>query len=362
MANLLHFTSTALTLAYFATCFLASLGALQIVATREGLAGLALIRPASSWTAYGLGVALIAAPMAWFFTTQHELIFQPGLAGSELFIILGLAAALALAVALAVANLRQRPVPRPITTKAGPVPADPASTTSQVEAVTFGQAEFAGRLYRPMQGTEPHPVACVVPSPLDDPWALDPLAEALAAAGWVALVVDWSADTELQYPEVLAVLPAAISSLGRRTEVDGGRIALVGYDLGADLALRAASSDESVQAVVALAPLLGEGVSNFGLGVLSEWSYRQAWQRTWTTRRLLVELDPLGRLRHLADRPVLVVYGDRDRLVDVGKAQAALREAASGCRVDLLPGAGHRDIGQSRQAAQWICRWLEEHV
>ncbi len=383
MSGLLHFTSTTLTLAYFATCFLAGLGALQIVAAREGLAGLAW--PRSSRTAYGLGTILIVLSIGWFFTTQHELIFQPGLAGSELFIVFALAAGMALVVTLALAHLLREPVSRRAVAEMAAVAPNPAAATPQVdtlgrphgswgtgtltpggsvsvEAVTFSQAEFAGRLYRPTQGKTPHPVACLVPSPLDDPLALDPLAESLAAAGWAALVVDWSGDPDLRYPEVLAMLPAAISFLGREDGVDTGRVAFAGYDLGADLALRAASSDQSIRAVVALAPLLGEAVADFGLGVLSEWSYWQAWRRAGTACRLLGELEPLGRLRHLAHRPMLVVYGDRDRLVDVGKAQAALRQAALGCRVDVLPGAGHRVVGESRQVVRRVRRWLEEHV
>lgn len=376
MSGLLNFTSATLTLAYFALCFLASLGLLQIVAAHEGLVGLTFIRGPRRWSSYALGGALIAGSFAWFFATQREPIFQPGLAGSELFLIFGLAALLALLLTLGLVSLRQPQADTPAYLLLNPnaafdAPAgsSAALATSDGEAragaslvgqdVTFGQAKFQGRLYQVSEATTPLPAVCVVPNPVDDPRGLDPLAESLAEAGWVALVVDWSAIPAPRYPGVLAVLPAALSYLARREEVHADRLAFLGFDLGADLALRAASSDPSVRAVVALAPLLSQDVADFGLGLLRKWSYWQAWQRSGLSRRLLAELEPLARLNRLAERPVLVVYGGRDGVVNVEKARDALREAGPGCRVEVLSGEGHRDVARSPQAAGLVRRWLE---
>lgn len=350
MTGLLNFTSATLTLAYFVLCFLASLGVLQIVAAREGLVGLTLVRARRPWAGYAMGVLLIVVAFAAFFAAQHELVFQPGLAGSELFVVFGLAALAALLFTLGVASLCQR---RDETVHTLPNP-------SVASNVTFGQAGFRGRLYKAAQAADRLPAVCLVPSPFGDLQALDPLAESLAEAGWVALAVDWSAMPTPGYPEVLAMLPAALGHLARQEDVSADRLALVGFDLGADLVLRAASSDPSVSAVVALAPLLSPDVADFGLGLLRERSYSQAWRRSGPSHRLLAELQPVARLDKLANRRMLVVYGGEDGIVDVEKASDILRQAGPGCLVKVLPGEGHRAVSCSPRAVSLVTSWLKQ--
>lgn len=105
---MLYFVETYFATHYLTLAFIASLGTLQLVATRYGLQGLSLSE--RSWGpgwGYALGSALVAGGFTWFFLTTPN-VLSPGPAGSELMVLMGLGAAGALASTLIWASIREK--------------------------------------------------------------------------------------------------------------------------------------------------------------------------------------------------------------------------------------------------------------
>jgi dienelactone hydrolase len=188
------------------------------------------------------------------------------------------------------------------------------------------------------------------------------LVSALIGEGFAVLAVDLG--RRPRYPEVLALLPSAQAYLATREEVDETSLGVLGFDLGADLALRAASSDEGIKAVVALAPLLEEARLRPGLELLREMSYGQAirWARHPTRREVLRALNPLGHMAQLEGRPLLVVCGEEDGLVPPQRSRQALAESHSTVEFQVVPGERHLTLARSPEVARRVARWFKERI
>jgi dienelactone hydrolase len=344
---MLNFGTGALAPSYFLFAVLAVLGTLQLVATRYRLMGLSLIRgrQRTMW-GYLLGTTLVGGGFGWFFTAQREEIFRPGLAGAELLVLFALASLGALGSTLLLASLLQR----------SPARASPDLPPPQ--EVTFGPGR--GMLYLPGNRDGPGPAICVLLSLEGGNDAPALLASVLTREGFAVLALDLGARP--RYPEVLALLPAAQAYLAQREEVDEKRLGVLGFDLGADLALRSASSDEAIKAVVALAPLLEEASLQPGLALLREMSYGQAirWARHPTRREVLRKLNPLSHMAQLEGRPLLVVCGEEDSLIPPQRAQQALAESHSTVELRVVPGEQHLTLAYSPEVAHLVAQWFRE--
>jgi len=386
----LYFVSAELALGYWLFAFLSALGALQWVAARYCLGGLSFFDqsrwPQSRHWAYFFSVLLVVGSAAGFFGTQWEAIFAPGPAGSELAVLFATSAVCALVVTVVVAALLQR--------------RRQAYTALDVgtggEPVAVGHA--TGYVYAPAGFTTLAPAVCLLPAyPIhgtgrDKPsqahngpgstaaggWvhSMIPLAHRLVEEGVVVLLIHLD-EQSYAYPASLAILPAAVAVLSKRPEVDAGRIGVMGEDLGGDLVIRAASTAKEIKAVVALAPILSDVPA--GLDLLREMSYFRAlrWARDRKRANLPRELNAAEYGLKISPRPVLLVYGEHDRLG--GDPWKLLRlphpredgafvpeEAAStpavGVEVRVIPGVGHFRLAENPLAWQTIHDWLKEHL
>ncbi len=102
--ELLHFGSGDQVTHYFALCFFAILGTLQIVAARSKRADWLWVEARAG---YALGLGLAVGSFVWFFVTD-EAIFIPGLAGGELATLFVAAVATAVPLTRAFAYLLKR--------------------------------------------------------------------------------------------------------------------------------------------------------------------------------------------------------------------------------------------------------------
>ena len=360
---MLYFVYRELALGYLLFSFFSALGALQYVAARYHLVGLALLDYSRSRIrGYVLGTVLITGSGLWFFVSQWARILTPGPAGSELTLLFAIGAACALVLALAISawRLRSRQSRPPPATENG-------SQTLPVERAT-------GRLYVPPNPTAPMPALCLVPGFRSTPGSMDDLARRSVEAGFVVLVIELD-EAGYTYPEILATLPAAISLLAKRPEVNPKRIAALGYDLGGDLVIRATSVDKQIAAVVALAPVLA--IPPAGLFALREMSYPQAWAWTRNRRRpeLCRALLALEYANRIAPRPFLLLYGAEDSLVTAtsseywgsrGEARAMAPPSSAPTTgwptVQTVPGIGHLNLLSHPQVLQTAIQWLREHL
>jgi hypothetical protein len=162
-----------------------------------------------------------------------------------------------------------------------------------------------------------------------------PLAAALARAGLAVLLFDYRgyAANPGQPTEagLAADARAALAYLAARPEVDPARLVYFGESLGAAVALRLAV-ERPPAALVLRSPFAS-------LAEIGRLHY------PWLPVSLLLadRYDSLGRVGGLA-APLLVVAGERDRIVPASHSRRLFDAAPQPKRFVLLPGADHNDL------------------
>ena len=166
-------------------------------------------------------------------------------------------------------------------------------------------------------------------------------ARALAAAGFEVVLVRYfnrTGDTRANWSSLrqdallwLETIQDAVSYVSGRPGVDPDRIAIVGFSLGASLALAAAGEDARIKAVVdVFGPM------------------------------------PAGAESATRTPPVLILHGGRDRVVPVEHArriEALLKTRGVPHEVKIYPDQGHGFQGAAQiDAATRILAFLERHL
>jgi hypothetical protein len=337
---------------FFVFAYCAGLGFWQIVAAYQGLGALSWMpRGARKRWSYLAGSVLLALACVWFFGTRTEDIFCPGPASSEFLFFLASALLAALVTSMLLSSL----VGRIASARAGAV----VRADGRSEAVHA--AWWNGTLHLPASEGGPWPGVCLVPDMGSEVESLSALAQALGRKRVSALVLEMDSTETWQYPDVLASVPQALDYLERKKEADVGRLGLLGVGLGGDLVIRAAASDPQIKAVVAIAPLLLPSSVQPGLDLLGEMSYLEAirWRRRHGSGAVIAQLDALKHVSELENRPLLVVYGEEDRL-SAGWSAASLprwmefKKVAGQGRFRLV-----RDQKVISSTVSWLLRHLE---
>jgi putative phosphoribosyl transferase len=196
---------------------------------------------------------------------------------------------------------------------------------------------LAGVLLLP-PGGGPHPVAVFchgLGSGKESP-RNRAVAEALRAAGWAALLFDFTGHGESDGTPEESTLEQQVDDLGAvldllpgLEEVDRGRLAVVGASSGAAVALRRAAVDPRIRALV------------------------------------LRSANPTGaeEAARRVSVPTLLVAGERD--APIRELNARLFERLGGPRrLEVVPGGDHlfEDPAALGRAAALTLRWLEEHL
>lgn len=361
---MLNFVSPHLAINYFILAFATIVGALQLVAARHGLIGLALVGSARKPTwSYLLAIALVVGAFVWFFVATPE-VFIPGLAGFELAVLFGTAGICALAFTLLASSitlhvLQHRETFVSLSRTRSDLEAD---VRLRHEAVAWQQ--LRGLLYLPEDIGEPRAAICALPSPSEGTLCPHPIAADLIEEGFIVLAIDWGPEKEIRYPEVLGLLPGAVAYLTRRDEVNLERIGVLGIDLGGDLAIRSAGTDRQIAAVLALAPFLNQVNTKPGLSILKEMSYLEAisWSSFRKRGKLVAELAALDSIGKLSSRPLLLIYGDQDGITPAERACATLGEEMARGRLKSLPGEGHLGLPRSSVTSTLVAHWFEENL
>lgn len=340
---------------YWLFAFLSAIGALQWVAARYHLAGLALFDVRRHRThGYLLALALVLGGTALFFLWQWEAIFAPGPAGSELAVLFGTGGFVALVCTLAgsalLANFRFPGVKQEVLAAAGPLVQVGHAQGRWIEPSPDGQTEAR-------HGQAPLPALCLLPADGESEVVLAALGRRLAEQGRVSLLIH-PEPSAYAFPANLAILPAAVSLLARRPDVDPNRIAVLGDGVGADLAIRSASTAKDVRAVIAVAPILHE--PPVGLGLMHELTFLQAirWARDGGRAELVKWLEAGTYAAKVPPRPGLVLYGGEDRLAD----RTALITSDTGLELRTVAGLGHRYLAGHPDVIAVINDWLKEHL
>ncbi|MFQ6015120.1 MAG: alpha/beta hydrolase family protein [Anaerolineae bacterium] len=350
-----NFLDVGLAVSYLLSAFVSIVGVIQIVAARRQLVGLSLTnRWPQPTTGYILGSILLAGAILFFFGTQWSLILVPGLAGAEFSLLFGLALLGALMVTLSLASILGKDrwgTSSLATNPDGRVHCEAAS-------LDLGQALFC----LPSPATAPLPAVCAIPRPGDDGRSLHHLAQGLIQHNFAVLILDLSDMARLRYPEVLALVPRAISTLSQRDEIDADRIGVLGLGLGGDLAIRAASADKQIRTVVALAPLFKAESFKPGLGMLKEMTCWQAmrWTRLIDRTALCASLEIPSHVTELSPRQLLLLYGQEDELTS--PAYEVVGQDGGMGKVVIVEGERHFTLATSSFTIQQVVAWFAEHL
>ena len=230
--------------------------------------------------------------------------------------------------------------------------ARPVRVTSRQLALPLAGASVPAILLTPEAGERPSPAALLLHGYSSSKERLaSTIGQALVARGIASLALDLplhgARDDALiaqarsnplslltQWRSALAEARAAIDWLVRTDEVDGTRIAALGYSLGSYIALITAAQERRVRAVIVAAG-----------GDLPE----SPW--TGMLRRLV---DPIAAVSALNGRPLLMLHGRRDRTIPPDQAQR-LFDAAAHPRELIWYDSGHVLPGAAAErAAEWL--------
>jgi dienelactone hydrolase len=343
---------------YFVFAYFASLGFWQLIATWQRLRALSWLgREVKARWGYLLGSTLMGLACLWFFGTRGYEIFSPGPASSEFLFFLGVALLCALVTTIFVSWLADRlfaPVEGPDPVEEG----DAEKPHPRKEPVALERGH--GELYLPSSRSGPGPAICMVAGPGEGIESLETIAAWLVSEGFVVLAVEPVFEDSWLYPDILILCPKALHYLGSRDEVDSGRIGSMGVGLGADLVIRAAAEDREIRSVVALAPLLVQSSVRPGLDLLREMSYPEAirWTRTYRRGELVAQLGALKHLSELDSQPLLIIYGEEDKLIPFAEIDAL----GLGKRLELISGQGRRGLICSSEVVSTTVRWLRKNL
>lgn len=189
------------------------------------------------------------------------------------------------------------------------------------------------------------------------------IASALFEAGFDVLTFDfrnWGRSAPgpvtLGYREAQDVI-GAVRFLQEQRVPAARQLGVVGVSMGAAAAILAASQTAEIQAVVA----------DSCYARLDEEVRRHVARRLWgplapavyeTTRQVIERLlgfplacvSPEDAIAYLAPRPVLIIHGTRDRMVNVSDAHALYRSAGAPKALWLVEGARHARARRARPA------------
>lgn len=303
---MLNFFPAGMVERYLLFTLLAVLGVLQLMAARHGWVGFSFVgRDRRAW-GYVTGAVLLGGAYLWFFGRQQHLIFQPGLAGTELLTVFAMACMMAVGITLALASVLNQPV----------------VTESELPGEEVDLDPGAGILIRPVQPDARAAVVVVSDLPGGD-FPLAPLAERLAEQDIDVLYVDLAHNGPVAYPEILARVPAACAYLQDRADRPERRVMLVGAGVGGDLVLRAAGTDSNVCGVAAVNPVLEP--ARTGIELLYTTTLWEAVRWGGVRRRLVEALRASERFAQLEHRPALLVYASNPTPVHDLPATADVR-------------------------------------
>lgn len=213
-------------------------------------------------------------------------------------------------------------------------------------------------------------------------WAADKgdmlgLSEALRASGFDILVFDlhgWgeSARGPVTFGDrETGDILGAVRFVKEHRSGRAHGIGLIGFSMGAAAAIRATAQSTDVDALVADASYArldvqaGRFFQRFA-GPLWPVVYAPArWFGERLTGTALDTISPLQVVGSITPRPILIIHGTRDRVVDMDDARQLYRAAGPPKILWMVEGAGHSETRRLAPAALWDARvtdFFREHL
>ena len=251
--------------------------------------------------------------------------------------------------------------------------------SSNIVTLTVDNINIAGQLYLPGQDSQaPYPTVCVchgipanVPDPNDRGYPL--LAERICEQGIAVLIFNFrgtgASRGNLDILGWTRDLTAAIDYLHSLPEVAKTRLSLLGFSGGAAVSIYVAAQDKRISSVVSCAcpaefTFFTEAnepqslIDHFRcIGAIRDRGFPHSTEE-WLNGFELIR--PLKYVARIAPRPLLLVHGSRDDVVDVSHAHQLYERAGEPKQINIVDGAGHR-LRQDERAMAIVIDWLKAH-
>jgi dipeptidyl aminopeptidase/acylaminoacyl peptidase len=232
--------------------------------------------------------------------------------------------------------------------------------------IPYAGTALAGYLRVP-PAARPPAVVVMVPGLDSVKEELQATADYFLQRGLATLAIDGPGQGETEYrlpiePAYERVAAAVADFLDGRDDVDPGRMGLMGVSLGGYYAARCAAYEPRLRAAVALA-----GPYRFDL----DWDTRPPQSRATFQQRSGASSPEEARQRAAAltleqaalriTIPLLVVHGQRDRLVLPQQAERLAAEAP-GAELVMYPQGNHGVTNQAYECRSMMADWLAGHL
>ena len=238
--------------------------------------------------------------------------------------------------------------------------------------------KISGQLYLPGRGDHPpYPTVCVchgIPAKRPDPnndRGYHLLAERICREGLAVLTFNFrgagTSEGNLDLSGWIRDLKAGIDYLWALPEVDRTHLSLLGFSAGAAVSICVAAQDNRVSSVASCAcPAeftslieaddLQSVINHFrDIGAIRDKDFPPSVE-DWVGGFKLV--NPVSYVAEIAPRPLLLVHGNKDEVVDVGHAYKLYARAGEPKQVIIFDGAGHR-LRRNDRAMAIIIDWLK---
>jgi len=202
------------------------------------------------------------------------------------------------------------------------------------------------------------------------------LADVLADAGFNVLAFDFrnwgesdAGPVTLGYREAQDVLGAVAFAKARRPGRPH-RTGVFGLSMGGAASLLAAASCPEIEAVVADSSYtrLDRAVTGAFRSLWGAAAPVFALPTRWVGERLIgtamPDVSPVRAIERLSPRPVLIIHGTRDRLIDVREAQALYQTSGDPKALWLVEGADHGETRRTapREYDRRVVGFFREHL
>ena len=240
--------------------------------------------------------------------------------------------------------------------------------------------KISGRLYLPGEGDRtPYPAVGVchgIPAKKPDPddRGYPQLAERICREGLAVLIFNFrgtgASDGNLDIWGWTRDLKAVIDYLSALPEVDGSHLSLLGFSGGAAVSVYVAAQDKRVSFIVTCAcpaefTFLTEVdepqsvIDHFReIGAIRDKDFPYS-VADWVSGFRMI--SPVEHVAGIAPRPLLLVHGGKDELVDVSHARKLYARAGEPKQIIIIDGAGHR-LRQNDRAVAIVINWLKSQL
>lgn len=251
---------------------------------------------------------------------------------------------------------------------------------SKVIALQAEDIKLAGQLYLPGEGDQAlyrticvcHGIPARVPDPSDRGYPL--LAERICGEGFAVLIFNFrgcgASGGNLDLLGWTRDLKAAIDYLWALPEVDRSHLSLFGFSGGAAVSIYVASQDRRVSSIVTCAcpaefTIFTQAddpqsfIEHFrSIGTIRDKDFPHSIEEWLSGFRLI---SPVKYVAEIAPRPLLLVHGSEDEVVEVTHAHKLYDRAGEPKQLIIIDGAGHR-LRQDDRAMAIVIDWLKAHI